>query len=52
MVGEDMATGDEKEEVGGAIHPPIFGTKHMDMLVFRHSCFLAIWFSIFDRFSY
>ena len=41
MAGGDVDADREEEEVGGAIHPPIFGTEHMDMLVVTHSSFLA-----------
>ena len=42
MAEEAMEIGDEREEVGGVIHSPIFDTKHMFRIIFAHSCFLAI----------
>ena len=41
MAREDMETGGKREEVGEAIHSPIFDTKHMFKFVFTCSCFLA-----------
>ena len=41
MAGEDIEIYCEREEVGGAIHSPIFDTKHMFGFVFSYSCFLA-----------
>ena len=42
MAEEDIETGGEREQVGGAIHSPIFDTKHMFGFVFTCFCFLAI----------
>ena len=44
-------SGDEEEEVGGAIHQPILGTKHTIMLVVNHTCLLASYFRVLDRFG-
>ena len=38
--------------MGGAIHPPNLGTKHTTMLVVNHTCLLASYFEVLDRFGH